>query len=180
MGQMKTTVPTAFKKCFPLCLLVIYILLKIAQLATVVLNSLSWFIRTLYIASGLNFEISINSPVNRPYSYYRNQTRERLFRKTTLFSEEKFFTWCLCSPKLCMFHHTDPGPLRAPWLWCSLGPLYYVSVPVLCLCPHSPLCEFFEQLTASVEKKIGTEWILISLCRTLVTKENVMKSENLL
>lgn len=86
---------------------------------------------------------------------------------------EFFFTWYLCSPKLCTCHHIDLGPLRAPWLWCSLDPLYYASVPVLYLCPHSLLCEFFEQLIASVEKKIRTCWIFLILQPTYHVTEKI-------
>lgn len=61
-----------------------------------------------------------------------------------------------------------------PWLWCSLDPLCYVFVQVLYLCPHSLLCEFFEQLIASVEKKIKTRWIFLVFQSRYHVKENLM------
>lgn len=126
------------------------------------LNIFNWFVRNLHVVCILNFQTSINSSVIEAYSHERNNLlliwERSAQEKQFYFWKDNLLTWCLCFPKLCMCHHTDPGPLTEPWLWCNRGPLYYVSVPVLYLCLHSLLCEFFEQLIVSV-KNIRTQWI---------------------
>lgn len=110
---------------------------------------LNWFASFLHTLCTLNFQISINSSV-------MNLNFQELLSYWFRPWKENHFTWCPCSPELYMCHRRDPGLPRAPWPWCSQDLLYCVSVLVLCLCPHSLLCEFFEQLIAS-SKKIKTQ-----------------------
>lgn len=109
------------------------------------------------------------------YFFFRNLRKVCQENPEFIFGNN-VFTWCLCSPKLCTCHHTDPGLLRAPWLWCSLDPLYYVSVPVLYLCPHSLLCESFEQLIASVRKE---EHVFLLISLPLDEKRKLMKESSM-
>lgn len=77
-----------------------------------------------------------------------------------LFLEREFFLpdifalqSCMCVPS-----YRSRSPKGTLALMQS-GSLFIMPLFQSCLCPHSLLCEFFEQLIASVEKKIRTCWI---------------------